>query len=115
MELCFIDFKRNGREANLKIILMEIKQTDDGKKGYFKAIESGLEAGIMTYTWAGETKFIIDHTVVAPLFEGKGIGKKLVMAAVYFARQKHLKIMPLCTYTKSVFDKNAEELKDVLF
>ena len=37
------------------------------------------------------------------------------MAAVEFARQKHLKIMPLCTYAKSVFDKNAEELKDVLF
>lgn len=94
---------------------MEIKQTDDSKKGYFKATENGLEAGVITYTWAGPTKLIIDHTVVNPAFEGKGLGKKLVMAVVEFARQKHVKILPLCTYAKLVFERNEEELKDVLF
>ncbi len=94
---------------------MDLQQTDDGKKGYFKATENGLEAGVITYTWAGPTKLIIDHTVVNAAFEGKGLGKKLVMAVVEFARQKHIKIMPLCTYAKSVFDKNEAELRDVLF
>jgi len=94
---------------------MDLEQKDDGKKGYFKATENNIEAGVITYVWAGPTKIIIEHTVVNTAFEGKGLGKKLVMAVVEFARQKQLKIMPLCTYAKSVFDKNAEELKDVLF
>jgi len=93
---------------------MEIKQINDTKRGYFEAIEEGNEAGKMTYTWAGDSKFIIDHTEVSPDFNGKGVGKKLVMAAVEYARTNNLKIIPLCPFAKSVFDK-VEEINDVLF
>lgn len=93
---------------------MEIKQINEGRKGYYIAIEDEKEAGRMTYTWAGDTKFIIDHTEVNPDFNGKGVGKKLVMAAVTYARENNLKIIPLCPFAKSVFDKT-EEIRDVLF
>ncbi|QLC65190.1 N-acetyltransferase [Flavobacterium sp. LPB0248] len=93
---------------------MEIQQINDIRKGYFEAIEEGKEAGKMTYTWAGDSKFIIDHTEVSPDFNGKGVGKKLVMAAVEYARTNNLKIIPLCPFSKSVFDK-VEEIRDVLF
>jgi len=93
---------------------MEIQQINDTKKGYFEAVEDGKEAGKMTYTWAGDSKFIIDHTEVSPDFNGKGVGKKLVMAAVEYARANNLKIIPLCPFAKSVFDK-VEEIRDVLF
>lgn len=93
---------------------MEIHQINDIKRGYFEAVEDGKEAGKMTYTWAGDTKFIIDHTEVSPDFNGKGVGKKLVMAAVDYARANNLKIIPLCPFAKSVFDK-VEEIRDVLF
>jgi predicted GNAT family acetyltransferase len=92
---------------------MEIKQTNDTRKGYFEAIEDGKEAGKMTYTWAGDSKFIIDHTEVSPDFNGKGVGKKLVLAAVDYARANNVKIIPLCPFAKSVFDKT-EEIRDVL-
>ncbi|WP_461788050.1 GNAT family N-acetyltransferase [Pedobacter sp.] len=93
---------------------MEITQHNEDRKGNFKAIIDGEEAGLMTYTWAGTTKFIIDHTEVNPEFKGKGVGKQLVMKAVAYARANQLKIMPLCTFAKSVFDKNPE-IADVLF
>ncbi|WP_289658409.1 GNAT family N-acetyltransferase [Flavobacterium panacagri] len=93
---------------------MEVQQINDTKKGYFEAVEDGKEAGKMTYTWAGDSKFIIDHTEVSPEFNGKGVGKKLVMAAVEYARNNNLKIIPLCPFAKSVFDK-VEEIRDVLF
>ncbi|WP_343697667.1 GNAT family N-acetyltransferase [Flavobacterium sp.] len=93
---------------------MEIQQINDIKRGYFEALEDGKEAGKMTYTWAGDNKFIIDHTEVSPEFNGKGVGKKLVMAAVEYARNNNLKIIPLCPFAKSVFDK-VEEIRDVLF
>ena len=92
---------------------MEIQQINDTRRGYFEAVEDGKEAGKMTYTWAGDTKFIIDHTEVNPDFNGKGVGKKLVMAAVEYARTNNLKIIPLCPFAKATFDKNPD-LGDVL-
>ena len=93
---------------------MEIKNTNDGHKGLFYIEENGKQLATMTYVFAGENKFIIDHTEVNPGNEGKGLGKLLVKAGVEFAREKGYKIMPLCPYAKSVFDKT-EAYKDVLF
>lgn len=93
---------------------MDIQRIDDGKKGFFKAVDDGKEAGLMTYVWAGPGKIIIDHTEVDPAFGGKGVGKQLVMEAVKYARESNIKILPLCPYAKSVFEKNAD-LHDVLF
>lgn len=93
---------------------MEIIQENEEKRGLFKAVEEGKEAGIMTYTWAGSTKFIIDHTEVNEDFKGKGVGQQMLMKAVEYARANHLKIMPLCPFAKSVFDKNPD-IADVLF
>ncbi len=93
---------------------MEIVQQNNEKKGLFKALDNGIEAGQMTYTWAGSSKFIIDHTEVNDGFEGKGVGKQLVMKAVEFARANNLKIMPLCPFAKSVFNK-VEAIRDVEF
>jgi len=93
---------------------MEVKNSSDGKKGMFYIDDDGKKPAFMTYTFAGTDKFIIDHTMVNPGNEGKGLGKKLVVAAVDFARANNYKIMPLCPYAKSVFDKTAE-FSDVLF
>jgi len=93
---------------------MEINQINDIKRGHFEAVEDGKEAGKMTYTWAGDSKFIIDHTEVSDEFGGKGVGKKLLMATVDYARNNNLKIIPLCPFAKSVFDKD-EDIRDVLF
>lgn len=93
---------------------IEVTQVGSGAKGAFEAFEGDTKAGEMTYTWAGDDKIIIDHTDVDPDFGGKGVGKVMVLAAVEFAREKGIRIMPLCPFAKSVFDKN-EDLKDVLF
>lgn len=93
---------------------MEIIQENEEKRGLFKAITEGKEAGTMTYTWAGSNKFIIDHTEVNPDSKGKGVGQQMLMKAVEYARANHLKIMPLCPFAKSVFDKNPD-IADVLF
>ncbi|KRD10134.1 GNAT family acetyltransferase [Flavobacterium sp. Root901] len=92
---------------------MEIQHINDPKKGYFEALEDGKQAGQMTYTWAGDSQFIIDHTEVSDDFAGKGVGKKLLMATVDFARKNKVKIIPLCPFAKSVFDK-VEDIRDVL-
>lgn len=92
---------------------MEILHFNRESKGFFKAMEGYDEAGIMTYSWAGTDKFIIDHTEVNPNFKGQGVGNKLVMEAVNYARANQLKIIPLCPFAKSMFDRKLE-LNDVL-
>ncbi|MGJ7029862.1 GNAT family N-acetyltransferase [Niabella hirudinis] len=92
---------------------MEIIQQDDGQKGSFKAMSEGAVAGEMTYVWAGGAKLIIDHTEVNPLFSGGGVGKQLLMQLVAFARAGNIKVLPLCPFAKSVFEK-IKEIRDVL-
>ena len=90
---------------------MEIERFDDGKKGHFKAVENGAEAGLMTYVWAGEGKIIIDHTEGNPEF--KGVGIKMLNKAVEYARENDVKIIPLCPFAKKMFDRT-ENIRDVL-
>lgn len=92
---------------------MKVQQEDNDKKGEFYIEVEGNRAALMTYTWAGEDKLIIDHTEVGDALRGKGAGYKLVAASVEFARSKNIKILPLCPFAKSVFDKKPE-YSDVL-
>lgn len=94
---------------------MEIQHIQENKKrGYFAASENSTEMGRITYTMAGDTKLIIDHTEVSAAYEGHGLGKKLVFAVVDYARTNNIKILPVCTFAKAVFDKTPE-IQDVLF
>ena len=68
----------------------------------------------MTYTVAG-ARVIIDHTQVDDSLRGEGVGAKLVQAAVDWARAENARLMPLCPYAKSVFDKTPEEKVGALF
>ncbi len=92
---------------------MEIKQEDNEKKGAFYIEQDGKRVAEMTYVWVGTAKIIIDHTEVDDSLKGLGAGKQMVSKAVDFARQKGIKIMPLCPFAKSVFDK-VKEFGDVL-
>jgi predicted GNAT family acetyltransferase len=84
----------------------------DNKGAFFIEIEN-QRAAEMTFVWAGSDRIIIDHTEVAGVLKGQGAGKKMVEAAVAFARKKQIKIVPLCPFAKSVFDKTPE-FQDVL-
>lgn len=85
----------------------------DEKKGYFYVKEDDAIEAKMTFVFAGPHRIIIDHTEVNPGHNGKGFGKKMVEKAVLFAREKEIKILPLCPFAKSVFDKTPK-YSDVL-
>lgn len=94
-------------------MVMEINHRKEENKGAFIATENGEKAGEMTYSKAGDTLIIIDHTEVDPTFGGQGVGKKMVLAAVDFARENNIKILPLCPFAKAAFDKDST-IQDVL-
>jgi len=92
---------------------MEIKFEEGATKGAFYHEENGERLAELTFSKAGDKLLIIDHTEVSEKLKGKGAGKQLVDAAVVYARSKGIKILPLCPFAKSVFDKTPE-FKDVL-
>lgn len=92
---------------------MEVLQKDNGQKGMFYIEENQSIVAEMTYVWTGTDRIIIDHTEVGESLKGKGAGKLMVEKAVEFARAKGIKIIPLCPFAKSVFDK-VKEFNDVL-
>lgn len=91
----------------------QVQQKINEKDGAFFIEINGKQQAMMTIVFAGNDKFIIDHTEVNPESNGKGFGKMMVVKAVEYAREQKLKIIPLCPFAKSIFDKNPE-FNDVL-
>jgi len=91
----------------------EIQLEINDRKGFFHIDVNGKTEAKMTFVFAGPDKIIIDHTEVNEGNNGKGYGKKLVAKAVEYAREKNIKIIPLCPFAKKVFDKTPE-FRDVL-
>lgn len=92
---------------------IKIEREDNGREGRFVLFENDNFAGEMTFTWTGDAKFIIDHTGIEDTYGGKGYGKKLLMKAVEFAREKKVKILPLCPFAKAIFAKE-ESIQDIM-
>lgn len=92
---------------------MELIIKEQDSKGFAMARENNERAGVMTYTIPFPDFIIIDHTEVEPAFEGKGVGKKLLYKIVEMAREKNIKIIPLCPYANAMFKKLAD-IQDVL-
>ena len=92
---------------------MEIELKEDQTKGFAIATENDVTAGKMTYSIASEHLIIIDHTEVEPRFKGKGVGKQLLYKIVEMARERNIKIMPLCPFAVAMF-KKLTDIQDVL-
>jgi predicted GNAT family acetyltransferase len=93
---------------------MLIQQKQEGSKGSFYVEENGTVLAEMTYSLTGTNLMIIDHTEVSDALRGKNVGYQLVHTAVEYARTNLIKILPLCPFAKSVFDKKGAEFADVL-
>lgn len=86
------------------------EETDSGGR-YFVTVD-GHEAE-MTYSRAGASMIIIDHTGVPKALAGRGVGQALVERGVLDARKEGRKIMPLCPFAKAQIEKHPE-WQDVL-
>ena len=92
---------------------VSIAHEERGHRGAFVVDRDGARLAEMTYTRAGADLVIIDHTDVSDALRGQGVGQQLVEAAVGWARETGVKLLPLCPFARSVFDRHAE-LHDVL-
>ena len=102
--------------------MITIQHHESEKNGVFeawlKATEEGactesVQVGEMTYVRTTPERMMIDHTRVFDGFEGRGIARQMVMAAVEFARANSRKIIPVCSYAQAVLTRT-DEYKDIL-
>ena len=87
---------------------MQITHKHENNKGAFVVEVDGNILAEMNYFYPVENQMIIDHTEVSEELKGQNIGFQLVQAAVHFARQQGIKIIPLCPFTHSVFKKKPD-------
>lgn len=88
------------------------KHKEEENIGSFLFYDEEQMAAEMTYSKANGF-IIIDHTSVEAAYRNRDLGYLLVDKVVEFARNNNIKVMPLCPFAASVFQKN-EDIRDVL-
>jgi len=87
--------------------VITLEQT--GSKGRYVAKVDGVsEPAELTFSVVNEHLIIADHTGVPDSMRGLGVGKALVERLVADAREKQVKIVPLCPYVNAQRQKHPE-------
>ena len=86
---------------------------EDQSKGSAYVGDPADPKAAMTFSKAGTTRVIIDHTEVSDELRNQKVGRKMLDAIIAMARSRQLKIIPLCPYARSEFEKDPS-IRDVL-
>lgn len=84
----------------------------DGR-GAFHVERQGVRLAEMTYSRTGRLLAIIDHTEVNDALRGLGVARRLLDAAVAWARATGTRFAVTCPYASAQFAKDAS-IRDVL-
>lgn len=90
----------------------EIQQKETDGKGMFYIEKDGDIVAELIYTLQDNNIMTLDHTETDPKFEGEGLASSLVKHSVDYAREKDIRIDPLCRYAAAQF-KRHEEYREV--
>ena len=82
----------------------DIRHEGGERHGAFFIEREGRRVAELTYRMMGADA-MVDHTWVDPKLRGGGEAKSLVLAAVEWARKEHMKLVPVCSYVRTVFDR----------
>ena len=78
---------------------------DANGKGSWYIDLNGERLAELGYHVTGVGDYSLDSTRVDDRLRGKNVGKQLVEAAVAFARENGVKIVPVCPFVVALFEK----------
>jgi len=84
---------------------------DNKAEQEFELTVDGYRA-VAAYQLEGDT-IVFTHTEVPPEIEGRGVGTKLIQAALNSARDRGLKVVPQCRFVRAYMEKHPE-MRDML-
>lgn len=85
---------------------------NEEKQGAFVIKDGEEQVGEMVLAIV-DAELVVYHTEVSPKAEGKGLAKKMLDAMVAYARQNHLKVVPLCPYVHAQFKRHPQDFEDI--
>lgn len=91
---------------------LQLTIRDNPEKHRFEADLGDGSFAIAEYTLPAG-KIMFTHTEVPPKHEGKGIGSALIRFALESARERRLKVIPICPFFSAYMQKHAE-VQDLL-
>ncbi len=83
---------------------MKITHTINSNNGSFFATFEEKAAGRLDIRILTDI-LCIDHTEIDPAYRGRHFGEQLVEAAVAYAREHQMKVMPYCEFARKVMQK----------
>jgi predicted GNAT family acetyltransferase len=86
---------------------MDIRVVDNSEEHRFELWRDDVRAGFVTYRLHDPVITFI-HTEVDPAFSGEGLGARLATGALDSARERGLKVKPLCPFIASYIKRNPE-------
>jgi predicted GNAT family acetyltransferase len=93
---------------------LEIKHEEhDGRGAFFVPGGASGRLAELIYSRSSGQAAVIEHTEVSSALAGQGVGKRLVEAAVAWARGTGTTLVVQCPFARTVFDRNPG-LRDVL-
>lgn len=90
----------------------DIQQKETEGKGMFYVEKDDDIIAELTYTINDNNVMTLDHTETEPEYTGEGLASSLVKHSVEYAREKNLRIDPLCEYAAKQFERH-EEYREV--
>jgi len=91
-----------------------MQREQDGDRGSFYLERDGRRLAELIYATARDGAVaILVHTEVDPSLRGQGVARKLVQAAVKWARANHVRLVPVCPFAKAILARE-ESFADVL-
>ena len=91
---------------------VDLTVRDNPERHRFEIDLGGGEFAIAEYTLPAG-KIMFTHTEVPPHHEGKGIGTALIRAGLQAARERGLKVIPICPFFAAYMQKHSE-VQDLL-
>lgn len=92
----------------LKKDFMLIQHKMQGSRGAYFVEEDGNILAEIIYTTPTPDTLIIEHTEVGEELQGQNVGFQLVNHLVEHARINQQKVIPICPFAKSIFDKKPD-------
>lgn len=91
---------------------LEITLTEEDGHGQFLARSDKGRAAVVAFSRLKPDLILLEHVQTFPGHQGQGNGERMVRHVAQWARDNDQKVMPLCPFARTVFDRHPE-LQDV--
>jgi predicted GNAT family acetyltransferase len=88
---------------------MDITVVDVPERGRFEVRADGRVVGLASYH-VDKDIMTLPHTEIDPSLGGRGLGKALVREVLAAARERHLHVLPYCSFVRHYLHEHPEDI-----